>query len=45
MRSHNCIYILVAHPLSIIRDCDEIIVLEGGKLLQRGTYEELCSEV
>lgn len=40
----NCTRIVIAHRLSTIRQCDRIVVLSGGHIVEDGTYDELIAK-
>jgi ABC-type multidrug transport system fused ATPase/permease subunit len=40
----KCTRIVIAHRLSTIRNCDRILVMDGGRIAEQGTYEQLIAK-
>ena len=40
----GCTRIVIAHRLSTIRHCDRIIVIDGGRIIEDGSYEDLIAK-
>ena len=42
--NHSCTTFIIAYRISSIRDADQILVLDNGKIIERGTHEELVKK-
>ena len=40
----NCTRIVIAHRLSTVKNCDRILVLDGGKIIEEGSYQALMEK-
>jgi NHLM bacteriocin system ABC transporter peptidase/ATP-binding protein len=42
LRRRGCTMVIIAHRLALVRDCDEVIVMQAGRIVQRGHPEALA---
>ncbi len=44
LASLGCSRVVIAHRLSTVKDCDRIVVIDRGEIVEEGTYEELMAQ-
>lgn len=44
LRRRGCTMLIIAHRLGLVRDCDEVLVMERGRIVQRGRPDDLAAE-
>lgn len=44
LRKMDCTFLIVAHRLSAIKHCDQIVLIENGSITESGSYEELMQQ-
>ena len=40
----DCTMLIVAHRIQTVKDCDEIIVMDAGEIIERGSYQNLINK-